>query len=141
MRWAADGKVTEAVENLREVYGSTAVADDGAGGSAREARRVRRYRDAAHAARLLATKHAEQVRVFRTIPGLENADFARLGGLHRNTFLNSPKLLDQQLRLRPQPRLRFAGQPGEQWTMFFRDPSGNPIEVKGFESLDEIYDT
>ncbi len=39
-----------------------------------------------------------------------------------------------------EPQLRFAGQPGEQWTMFFRDPSGNPIEVKGFESLDEIYD-
>ena len=55
-------------------------------------------------------KHAEQVRVFRTIPGLENAEFARLGGLHRNTFLNSPKLLDQHLRLKAQPRLRFAGQ-------------------------------
>lgn len=39
-----------------------------------------------------------------------------------------------------EPQLRFKGQPGEQWTMFFRDPSGNPIEVKGFESLDEIYD-
>lgn len=39
-----------------------------------------------------------------------------------------------------EPQLRFAGQPGEQWTMFFRDPSGNPIEVKGFESLDELYD-
>jgi methylenetetrahydrofolate--tRNA-(uracil-5-)-methyltransferase len=48
--------------------------------------------------------------VFRTIAGLENAEFARLGGLHRNTFLNSPKLLDAQLRLRVQPRLRFAGQ-------------------------------
>lgn len=55
-------------------------------------------------------KHAEQVRIFRTIPGLENAEFARLGGLHRNTFLNSPELLDGQLRLRGQPRLRFAGQ-------------------------------
>ena len=55
-------------------------------------------------------KHAEQVRIFRMIPGLENAEFARLGGLHRNTFLNSPKLLDGQLRLREQPRLRFAGQ-------------------------------
>jgi methylenetetrahydrofolate--tRNA-(uracil-5-)-methyltransferase len=55
-------------------------------------------------------KHGAQTRVFRTIPGLENAEFARLGGLHRNTFLNSPKLLDQQLRLRAQPRLRFAGQ-------------------------------
>src|SRR5438105_1323717 len=55
-------------------------------------------------------KHGAQQRVFRTIPGLENAEFARLGGLHRNTFLNSPKLLDGQLRLRAQPRLRFAGQ-------------------------------
>src|SRR6202011_3260054 len=55
-------------------------------------------------------KYGEQQRVFRTIPGLENAEFARLGGLHRNTFLNSPKLLDSQLRLRAQPRLRFAGQ-------------------------------
>ena len=48
--------------------------------------------------------------MFKTIPGLENAEFARLGGLHRNTFLNSPKLLDDQLRLKSQPRLRFAGQ-------------------------------
>src|SRR5713101_8396840 len=55
-------------------------------------------------------KHGAQQRVFRTIPGLENAEFARLGGLHRNTFLNSPKLLDAQLRLRAEPRLRFAGQ-------------------------------
>jgi methylenetetrahydrofolate--tRNA-(uracil-5-)-methyltransferase len=55
-------------------------------------------------------KHGEQVRTFRTIPGLERAEFARLGGLHRNTFLNSPKLLDQLLRLRAMPRLRFAGQ-------------------------------
>jgi methylenetetrahydrofolate--tRNA-(uracil-5-)-methyltransferase len=55
-------------------------------------------------------KHGEQVRVFRTIPGLERAEFARLGGLHRNTFINSPKLLDTELRLRAQPRLRFAGQ-------------------------------
>jgi methylenetetrahydrofolate--tRNA-(uracil-5-)-methyltransferase len=55
-------------------------------------------------------KHAEQVRIFRTIPGLEKAEFARLGGLHRNTFLNSPKLLDQRLRLKAQRRLRFAGQ-------------------------------
>jgi len=55
-------------------------------------------------------KHAEQVRVFRTIPGLENAEFARLGGLHRNTYLNSPKLLDRSLRLKVEPRLRFAGQ-------------------------------
>src|SRR6266567_2954921 len=55
-------------------------------------------------------KYGAQQRVFRTIPGLENAEFARLGGLHRNTFLNSPKLLDSQLRLRAQPRLRFAGQ-------------------------------
>ncbi|HTK36424.1 MAG TPA: methylenetetrahydrofolate--tRNA-(uracil(54)-C(5))-methyltransferase (FADH(2)-oxidizing) TrmFO [Caulobacteraceae bacterium] len=55
-------------------------------------------------------KHAAQVEVFRTIPGLENAQFARLGGLHRNTFLNSPRLLDASLRLKAQPRLRFAGQ-------------------------------
>jgi len=55
-------------------------------------------------------KHAEQVRLFRTIPGLENAEFARLGGLHRNTYLNSPALLDPQLRLRAEPRVRFAGQ-------------------------------
>jgi methylenetetrahydrofolate--tRNA-(uracil-5-)-methyltransferase len=55
-------------------------------------------------------KHAEQVRLFRTIPGLENAEFARLGGLHRNTFLNSPVLLDRELRLRTAPHVRFAGQ-------------------------------
>ena len=55
-------------------------------------------------------KHAEQVRLFRTIPGLEDAEFARLGGLHRNTFLNSPELLDRQLRLKNAPHIRFAGQ-------------------------------
>ena len=55
-------------------------------------------------------KHAEQVRLFRTIPGLENAEFARLGGLHRNTFLNSPLLLDRQLRLKGAEHIRFAGQ-------------------------------
>jgi len=55
-------------------------------------------------------KHGEQVRIFRTIPGLENAEFARLGGIHRNTYLNSPKLLDGTLRLAAAPRLRFAGQ-------------------------------
>ncbi|MBV8836934.1 MAG: methylenetetrahydrofolate--tRNA-(uracil(54)-C(5))-methyltransferase (FADH(2)-oxidizing) TrmFO, partial [Alphaproteobacteria bacterium] len=55
-------------------------------------------------------KHGEQVRIFRTIPGLESAEFARLGGVHRNTFLNSPKLLDATLRLKAAPRLRFAGQ-------------------------------
>jgi methylenetetrahydrofolate--tRNA-(uracil-5-)-methyltransferase len=55
-------------------------------------------------------KHGEQTRIFRTIPGLERAEFARLGGLHRNTFLNGPKLLDRGLRLRLDPRLRFAGQ-------------------------------
>ncbi len=55
-------------------------------------------------------KHAEQVRVFRGIPGLQNAEFARLGGLHRNTFLNSPKLLDETLRLKANPAWRFAGQ-------------------------------
>jgi methylenetetrahydrofolate--tRNA-(uracil-5-)-methyltransferase len=55
-------------------------------------------------------KHAEQVRIFRTIPGLEQAQFARLGGLHRNSFINSPRLLDAQLRLKTAPRVRFAGQ-------------------------------
>jgi methylenetetrahydrofolate--tRNA-(uracil-5-)-methyltransferase len=55
-------------------------------------------------------KYADQVRVFKTIPGLENAEFARLGGLHRNTFLNSPKVLDERLRLKACLRLRFAGQ-------------------------------
>ncbi len=55
-------------------------------------------------------RHGEQTRIFRTIPGLENAAFARLGGLHRNTFINSPRLLDGALRLRTEPRLRFAGQ-------------------------------
>jgi len=55
-------------------------------------------------------KYGAQTDVFRMIPGLENAQFARLGGLHRNTFLNSPKLLDKQMRLKALPRLRFAGQ-------------------------------
>ena len=55
-------------------------------------------------------KYAEQVRIFRMIPGLENAEFARLGGLHRNTFLNSPVVLDARLRLKARPSLRFAGQ-------------------------------
>src|SRR5450631_2367972 len=55
-------------------------------------------------------KHGEQVRIFRSIPGLQNAEFARLGGLHRNTFLNSPQLLDDTLRLKANPRWRFAGQ-------------------------------
>ncbi len=54
--------------------------------------------------------YGEQKRIFRMIPGLENARFARLGGIHRNTFLNSPKLLDGALRLKRDPRLRFAGQ-------------------------------
>ena len=55
-------------------------------------------------------KHAEQTRIFRMIPGLFEASFARLGGLHRNTFINSPRLLDGQLRLKALPALRFAGQ-------------------------------
>jgi methylenetetrahydrofolate--tRNA-(uracil-5-)-methyltransferase len=55
-------------------------------------------------------KHGEQVRIFRTIPGLENAEFARLGGLHRNTYINSPALLDGTLQLKSRPGLRFAGQ-------------------------------
>jgi len=55
-------------------------------------------------------KHAEQVRIFRTIPGLENAEFARLGGIHRNSFIRSPELLDSELRLKSLPHIRFAGQ-------------------------------
>jgi methylenetetrahydrofolate--tRNA-(uracil-5-)-methyltransferase len=55
-------------------------------------------------------KHAEQVRIFRTIPALENAEFARLGGIHRNSFINSPSLLDRELRLKSKPNIRFAGQ-------------------------------
>lgn len=55
-------------------------------------------------------KYGEQQRIFKMIPGLENAEFARLGGIHRNTFLNSPKLLDATLRLKAQPHIRFAGQ-------------------------------
>ena len=55
-------------------------------------------------------KHAEQVRIFRMIPGLQNAEFARLGGLHRNTFIKSPILLDETLRLKSAPHIRFAGQ-------------------------------
>jgi methylenetetrahydrofolate--tRNA-(uracil-5-)-methyltransferase len=55
-------------------------------------------------------KHGEQVRIFRTIPGLENAEFARLGGIHRNSFINSPRVLDRQLRLKSKPNIRFAGQ-------------------------------
>lgn len=55
-------------------------------------------------------RHAEQVRLFRTIPGLEKAEFARLGGLHRNTFLRSPVVLDETLRLKARPNIRMAGQ-------------------------------
>jgi methylenetetrahydrofolate--tRNA-(uracil-5-)-methyltransferase len=55
-------------------------------------------------------KYGAQTDVFRMIPGLENARFARLGGIHRNTFLNSPRLLDDRMRLRMRPNLRFAGQ-------------------------------
>jgi methylenetetrahydrofolate--tRNA-(uracil-5-)-methyltransferase len=55
-------------------------------------------------------KHGEQVRIFRMIPGLEKAEFARLGGIHRNSFINSPRLLDEQLRLKSKPNIRFAGQ-------------------------------
>lgn len=55
-------------------------------------------------------KHGAQTSVFKTIPGLENASFARLGGIHRNSFINSPTLLDDQMRLRAQPNIRFAGQ-------------------------------
>jgi methylenetetrahydrofolate--tRNA-(uracil-5-)-methyltransferase len=55
-------------------------------------------------------KYGEQSRIFKKIPGLENAEFARLGGLHRNTFINSPVVLDEQLRLKAKPYIRFAGQ-------------------------------
>jgi methylenetetrahydrofolate--tRNA-(uracil-5-)-methyltransferase len=55
-------------------------------------------------------KHGEQVRIFRTIPGLESAEFARLGGIHRNSFIRSPALLDGELRLKSKPNIRFAGQ-------------------------------
>ncbi|MCA0404976.1 MAG: methylenetetrahydrofolate--tRNA-(uracil(54)-C(5))-methyltransferase (FADH(2)-oxidizing) TrmFO [Proteobacteria bacterium] len=55
-------------------------------------------------------KYGAQAEIFRMIPGLENAEFARLGGIHRNTYLNSPRLLDERLRLKAMPRLRFAGQ-------------------------------
>jgi methylenetetrahydrofolate--tRNA-(uracil-5-)-methyltransferase len=55
-------------------------------------------------------KHGEQARIFRMIPGLQNAEFARLGGLHRNTFINAPRLLDEKLRLKARPDIRFAGQ-------------------------------
>jgi methylenetetrahydrofolate--tRNA-(uracil-5-)-methyltransferase len=55
-------------------------------------------------------KYGEQARIFRMIPGLEQAEFARFGGLHRNTFINSPRVLDTRLRLKAMPRLRFAGQ-------------------------------
>ncbi len=55
-------------------------------------------------------KYGAQTNVFRMIPGLENASFARLGGIHRNTFINSPTLLDEQMRLKSRPNIRFAGQ-------------------------------
>ncbi|PLL13509.1 methylenetetrahydrofolate--tRNA-(uracil(54)-C(5))-methyltransferase (FADH(2)-oxidizing) TrmFO [Tabrizicola sp. TH137] len=55
-------------------------------------------------------KYGAQTAVFKTIPGLENASFARLGGIHRNTFINSPRLLDDRMRLKSRPNLRFAGQ-------------------------------
>ena len=55
-------------------------------------------------------KYGAQLAVFKMIPGLENASFARLGGIHRNTFINSPTLLDDQMRLRSRPNIRFAGQ-------------------------------
>lgn len=55
-------------------------------------------------------KYGEQERIFRKIPGLENAEFARLGGIHRNSFINSPKLLDEKLRFKQSPNIQFAGQ-------------------------------
>jgi len=55
-------------------------------------------------------KYGAQADIFRTIPGLEGAEFARLGGIHRNTYINSPKVLDSKLRLKSMPHIRFAGQ-------------------------------
>jgi len=55
-------------------------------------------------------KHGDQLRIFRSLPGLQNAEFARLGGMHRNSYINSPRLLDASLRLRARPNWRFAGQ-------------------------------
>ena len=55
-------------------------------------------------------KYGAQAEILKKIPGLENAVFARLGGIHRNTFINSPKLLNKQLKLKKRPDLRFAGQ-------------------------------
>jgi len=55
-------------------------------------------------------KYGAQVEIFKSIPGLENAEFARLGGIHRNTYLNSPKVLNERLALRSRPDIRFAGQ-------------------------------
>jgi methylenetetrahydrofolate--tRNA-(uracil-5-)-methyltransferase len=55
-------------------------------------------------------KYSEQQRIFRKIPGLENAEFARLGGIHRNSFINSPKILDQFLKFKKSPNISFAGQ-------------------------------
>src|SRR5690606_21734307 len=55
-------------------------------------------------------KYGAQIELFRTIPGLQTAEFARLGGMHRNTFINSPTLLDRQLRLKGAEHIRFAGQ-------------------------------
>ena len=68
-------------------------------------------------------KHGEQLRILRTIPGLENAEFARLGGIHRNTFLNSPKVLDPTLRLKSRPHLRFAGRSPAARAMWKAPPS------------------
>ena len=55
-------------------------------------------------------KYGDQQRIFKKIPGLENAEFARFGGIHRNTFLNSPKLLDEYLHFKKSPNIMFAGQ-------------------------------
>ena len=55
-------------------------------------------------------KYGAQTEIFRMIPGLEKAEFARLGGIHRNSFIRSPELLDEQLRLKAMPHIRFAGQ-------------------------------
>ena len=78
--------------------------------SSSSARTMRSARSSTWSASRPSSATPIQADIFRMIPGLQNAQFARLGGLHRNTFLNSPKLLDRTLRLKAMPRLRFAGQ-------------------------------
>src|SRR5262249_25706701 len=84
-------------------------------------------------------KHGEQTRIFRTIPGLERAEFARLGGLHRNTFLNSPKLLDATLRLKAMRGLRFAGQvTGGEGSV---EPAGVGLMAGRFAAAERVHAT